>query len=66
MTSTIYDSGKISFEEFVKKNASQNIFDNELLEQQYKFWETTQDKEQRLKGLWIDLNRKNALGGIDA
>ena len=37
-----------------------------LLEQQYKFWETTQDKEQRLKGLWIDLNRKNALGGIDA
>ena len=37
-----------------------------LLEQQYKFWETTQDKEQRLKGLWIDLNRKNALGGVDA
>ena len=30
MTSTIYDSGKISFEEFVKKNASQNIFDNEV------------------------------------
>ena len=29
-TTTIYDSGKISFEEFVKKNASQNIFDNEV------------------------------------
>jgi len=37
-----------------------------LLEQQYKFWETTEDRELRLKSLWIDLKRKNALGGIDA
>lgn len=32
--------GKISFEEFVKEQASENIFDNDLLEQQYKFWES--------------------------
>jgi len=62
----LFDSGKISFEQFVTQKASKNIFDNDLLEQQYKFWETETDKEQRLKRIWIDLHRKNALGGIDA
>lgn len=57
--------GKIPFEEFVKKAASENIFENDLLEQQYKFWESTQDREARLKNIWIDLKRKNALGGVD-
>lgn len=57
--------GKIPFEEFVKKAASDNIFENDLLEQQYKFWESTQDREARLKNIWIDLKRKNALGGVD-
>jgi len=38
----------------------------QLLEQQYKFWESTEDRENRLKKIWIDLKRKNALGGIDA
>lgn len=36
------------------------------MEQQYKFWESVEDREIRLKKLWIDLKRKNALGGIDA
>ena len=63
---SLFDSGKISYEQFVTKQASTNIFDNDLLEQQYKFWETPTDKETRLKRLWIDLNRQNALGGIDA
>jgi len=58
--------GKMPFEEFAKKMASANIFDNDLLEQQYKFWESAEDREARLKLLWIDLKRKNALGGIDA
>jgi len=46
--------------------ASDNLFDNDLLEQQYKFWESAEDREARLKLLWLDLKRKNALGGIDA
>jgi hypothetical protein len=46
--------------------ASDNIFDNDLLEQQYKFWESQEDREARLKLLWVELKRKNALGGIDA
>jgi hypothetical protein len=32
---------------------------------QYKFWESQEDKMQRLKILWLDLKRKNALGGLD-
>jgi len=32
---------------------------------QYKFWESQEDKMQRLKIIWLDLKRKNALGGLD-
>lgn len=32
---------------------------------QYKFWESEEDKAQRLKVIWLDLKRKNALGGLD-
>lgn len=39
---------------------SENIFHNNLLELEYKFWESDEDKEQRLKKIWIDLKRKNA------
>lgn len=41
------------------------MFENELIDLQYKFWESSKDKEERLKLLWIDLKRKNALGGLD-
>ena len=37
-----------------------------MLDQQYKFWESDEDREYRLRRLWIDLKRKNALGGVDA
>jgi hypothetical protein len=59
-------AAKIPFEEFVSKTASEQIFDNDLLEQQYKFWENDEERAHRLKMLWIELKRKNALGGIDA
>ena len=32
---------------------------------EYKFWETQEDKEERIKKIWIDLKRKNDLGGLD-
>jgi hypothetical protein len=59
-------AGKIPFEEYVAKMASENIFENDLLEQQYKFWESTEDRQQRLQRIWLELKRKNALGGVDA
>lgn len=37
----------------------------DLIELDYKFWESEQDKKDRLKLLWIDLKKKNALGGVD-
>jgi hypothetical protein len=37
-----------------------------MLDMEYKFWETEEDKSTRIKKLWIDLKRKNALGGSDA
>lgn len=57
--------GETTYEQFAEQNASANMFDNELLEMQYKFWESQEDKTQRLKGIWLDLKRKNALGGLD-
>ena len=55
----------LTYEQFVEINKSDNMFDNDLLEQQYKFWETAIEKEQRLKKVWIDMNRSQALGGVD-
>lgn len=57
---------KISFEAFVSQNASKNMFDNDLLEMQYKFWETPEERETRLKQTWLDLQKRNALGGVDS
>lgn len=37
-----------------------------MLESQYKFWENDRDRESRLKKTWLDLQRRQALGGVDA
>ncbi len=55
----------IKFDEFVKDQASKYLFDNDLLEKSYKFWENDQEKHERLQKVWIDLKRKNALGGLE-
>jgi hypothetical protein len=54
------------FDQYVQKKASKYLFDNDLLEKSYKFWESNEDKYDRLKRIWIELKRKNALGGIEA
>jgi hypothetical protein len=41
------------------------MFDNDLIEQAYKFWENDEEKAERLKMIWLDLKRKNAIGGIE-
>lgn len=41
------------------------MFDNDLLEQAYKFWENDDEKAERLKTIWLELKRKNAIGGIE-
>lgn len=58
--------GSMPYEQFVLNQASKYIFDHDLLEKAYKFWENNDEKYERLKKIWIDLKRKNALGGVDA
>ena len=70
--------GDTTYEQFLKERQSDNMFENDVslkfnfqnsffqyLEQEYKFWETQEDKEERIKKIWINLKRKNALGGVD-
>lgn len=54
------------YEQFVQQKASSHLFENDLVEQAYKFWENDEDKAERLKKIWLDLKRKNALGGVEA
>jgi len=34
-----------------------------MLDLEYKYWETQEDKYMRLKKIWINLKKKNALSG---
>ncbi len=54
------------YEDFLTQHASKYVFDNDLLEQAYKFWENDEEKMERLKKIWLDLKRKNAIGGVEA
>jgi len=56
---------QLTWAEYEAAHKTDRIFDNDVLEQQYKFWETSLEKEQRLKKVWIDMNRRKALGGVD-
>jgi hypothetical protein len=61
------DSKKdMKFETYLQLKASAYLFDNDLVDQAYKFWEDTEEKADRLRKIWLDLKRKNALGGIEA
>lgn len=55
-----------TYEEFLRENESPNIFNNDLLEQEYKFWENDFDKEERLKNIWLNYKRNITQGGVDA
>lgn len=54
------------YEDFLQQHASKYMFDNDLIDQAYKFWENDEERVERLKRLWLDLKRKNAIGGVEA
>lgn len=56
---------QIPYETFLSQQASKNLFDNDLLDMQYKFWENEEDREERLKYTWLELQKRNTLGGVD-
>lgn len=59
-------ASSVPYEDFITERASKYIFENDLLDKEYKFWETNQEKEDRLKKLWIQVRRDQALGGVEA
>ena len=56
----------MKYEQFLTQHASKYVFDNDLLEQAYKFWENDEERAERLKKIWLELKRKNAIGGVEA
>ena len=63
---------KISYDEYLAQNQSDNLFENEVsslkinntfqhMELEYKFWESDEEREQRIKKVWIELKKKQAL-----
>ena len=57
--------GDTTYEQFLQDRLSDNMFANDLMELEYKFWESAEDKKERIKKMWIGLKKKNALGGDD-
>lgn len=57
--------GDTTYEQFLQDRLSDNMFANDLMELDYKFWESAEDKRERIKKMWIGLKKKNALGGQD-
>ena len=53
--------GGTTYDEFRAQRESANMFENDLLDLEYKFWESQEDKELRIKQLWIELKKKRAL-----
>jgi hypothetical protein len=49
----------------LEERAGESIFTKDTLELEYKFWESPEERVERLKRIWIDLKKKNALGGIE-
>jgi hypothetical protein len=44
----------IKFDEFVNEFSNKYMFDNDLLYETYYYWEDTEEKEARLRELWIN------------
>jgi hypothetical protein len=48
-----------SYDEWVKENSNQYLFDNDLLREQYNYWESPIDKETRLRESWIKAKQRS-------
>jgi len=57
--------GDTTYEQYLRDRLSENMFANDLMELEYKFWESAEDKRERIQKMWIGLKKNNALGGED-
>lgn len=48
----------ISYEEYLKDNSQTFLFDKDILDMNYEYWETPEEKEERLRIKWIESKQK--------
>ena len=48
----------ISYEEYLKENEKVALLDKDILEMNYEYWETTEEKEERLRLIWMQSKQK--------
>jgi len=55
-----------TFEEWVKMKSTEKLFDQDLVNEQYHYYETMGEKEERLRKMWIEskTNRVQSSIGI--
>ena len=58
--------GEMTLEEYRQQNQSDYIFDNDLLDQRYKFWENDEERQDRIYNLWMKIKSDQANESIDA
>ena len=53
-----------SFDEWVKLKSAENLFDRDLVKEQYHYFETQGEKEERLRKLWIESKKTRVQSSI--
>lgn len=53
-----------TFEEWVKLKSTENLFDQDLVSEQYHYYETLGEKEERLRKLWIEAKTNRVQSSI--
>ena len=48
----------ISYEEYLKENEKVALLDKDILEMNYEYWETTEEREERLRLIWMQSKQK--------
>jgi hypothetical protein len=57
--------GDTTYEQYLDERSKESVFNKDMIELEYKFWESPEERVERLKRIWIDLKKNNALGGIE-
>ncbi len=54
----------VSYSEYMKENDQAYLLDKDILDMNYEYWETPEEKEERLRILWIE-SKQRLLNNID-
>jgi len=48
----------VSYEEYLKENEKVSLLDKDILEMNYEYWETAEEREERLRLIWMQSKQK--------